>query len=275
MTDMMEIYSGERARVEKELEGIRDITAAADCLCAALERMRMACRARSSSAQQRASADRLFDVSCQAVRCMLSISGAEVKVVQEEQMTSTPMERVAALLPMAAMAVGAALTVWTILEKLTGPALLAVALTAIAWLETQVVYRRRVGVAARPKINVYELMRLFDRLVESLEDALEMSAQEKGAQISDAGATLDNAFLEPVQMLLEAANTQDGDYALKALPALLAALQAQGIETVAYCQEKQSCFDMYPGIEAGVTIRPALMRDGKGIARGQATEEMQ
>ena len=105
MTDMMEIYSGERARVEKELEGIRDITAAADCLCAALERMRMACRARSSSAQQRASADRLFDVSRQAVRCMLSISGAEVKVVQEEQMTSTPMERVAALLPMAAMAV--------------------------------------------------------------------------------------------------------------------------------------------------------------------------
>ncbi len=277
MTDMMEIYTAERERTERELSEAQDIKAAADVLCTALERMRLEYGRKVGQGARRSAADRLFDVSKQSVRCMLSVTGAEVKVIQNEEVTSNFVQKIIALLPMAAMAVGAALTVWTIWEEMTGPALLSVLLTAIAWLETQVVYRRRVGVAARPKINVYELIRMLDRLMESMEDALEMSAQEMrmAGQNTLPQGMAEGDLLESVQMLLEAANTQDGAYALKAIPALRSALGTRGIEEVAYSEEKREYFDMYPGTEEGMTIRPALMKDGKLLLRGQATERME
>ncbi len=277
MTDIMEIYTAEHERMKRELSEAQDIKAASDVLCTALERMRLEYGRKVGQGARRSAADRLFDVSKQSVRCMLSITGAEVKVIQDEEVTSTFAQKLIALLPMAAMAVGAVLTVWTIWEEMTGPALLSVVLTAIAWLETQVVYRRRVGVAARPKINVYELMRMTDRLMESMEDALEMSAQEMRLVRQDAlpQGMAEGDLLEPMQMLLEAANTQDGAYALKAIPALRSALGTRGIEEVEYSEENREYFDMYPGTEEGMTIRPALMKDGKLLMRGQATERME
>jgi len=198
-------------------------------------------------------------------------------VVQDEQATVTMTDRLVAMLPMAAMIVGAVLTVWMIFEDLNVPAGLAMVLTCIAWLETQVVYRRRLGVAARPKINVYEMLRMIDRLMEAIEDALEKSAQEiKAAEEPSCEAlTMGGDVLEAFQMLLEAAQTKDGEYALKAVPGLRSALLAQGIEAVDYCEEKKEWFDLYPGTEGGLTIRPALMLGGKMIRRGQATEEME
>ena len=276
MTDMMEIYTAERERMERELSEAQDIKAASDVLCTALERMRLEYGRKVGQGARRSAADRLFDVAKQSVRCMLSITGAEVKVIQNEEVTSTFVQKIIALLPMAAMAVGAVLTAWMIWEEMTGPALLAMGLTAIAWLETQVVYRRRVGVAARPKINVYELMRMTDRLMESMEDALERSAQEMCVSGQNAlpQSMAEGDLLEPMQMLLEAANTQDGAYALKAIPALRSALVMRGIEEVPYSEERRDCFDMYPGTEEGMTIRPALMKDGRVLLRGQATERM-
>lgn len=277
MTEIMKIYQSERERVERELKEIHDVKAATDCLCASMERMRLDYHAQVQEASLKATADRLFDVSKQSIRCMLAVSGAEIKVVQDEAATITPTDKIAALLPIAAMVVGAVLTAWMILEEMNVPAVLAVALTMIAWLETQVVYRRKLGVAARAKINEYELLRMMDRLMESLEDAIEMSAQEQKVDSSraDAMPVLSGRMLEPFQMLLEAAQTQDGDYALKAIPALRAAMQEQGIEELLYCEEKKECFDMYPSTEGGITIRPALVKDGNVVMRGQATEQME
>jgi len=82
-------------------------------------------------------------------------------------------------------------------------------------------------------------------------------------------------MLGSVQMLMEAVETRDGAYALRAVPALTAALMEQGIEVVKYSAENEEYFDLYPGTEKGITIRPALLKDGKVIARGQATEEME
>jgi len=182
-------------------------------------------------------------------------------------------------MPMAAMVIGAMLSVWLMLEKMNAAAVLAAMLTAIAWLETQVIYRRRLAVAAFSKVDKHELLRLIDRLMESMDYALEMSAQEAGAAVSGTGSmeqpALTGDMLGSVQMLMEALETRDGTYALKAVPALTAALMEQGIEVVKYSHENEEYFDMYPGTEKGITIRPALLKDGKLIARGQATEEME
>lgn len=279
MTEMMEIYSRERERMERELLAVKDLKAAVDCVCASLERMRLEYCSRIKDRKRWNEADRLFEVSRQSIKCMLSVSGAGIKVLRDEQATPTIQDKLIAMMPMSAMIVGAVLTVWLMLEELNGAAVLSAMLTAIAWLETQVIYRRRLAVAAYSKVDQHELLRLVDRLMESVDYALEMSAQEQ-AMIpakGDGGVqpALTGGVLEPVQMLLEAVQTGDGAYALKAVPALTAALMEQGIEVVNYSAENEEYFDMYPGTEAGITIRPALIKDGKVIARGQATEGME
>lgn len=279
MTDIMEIFVGERCRMERELELTKDLKAAVDCVCASLERMRLEYCGRIKDRRRRNEADRLFDIARQSVKCMLSVSGAGVKIMKDEQATQTVSEKLIAMMPMAAMVVGAMLSVWLILEEMNAAAVMAAMLTAIAWLETQVIYRRRMAIAAFSKVDRHELLRLIDRLMESMDYALEMSAQEAGAAVSGTGSmeqpALTGDMLGSVQMLMEALETRDGTYALKAVPALTAALMEQGIEVVKYSHENEEYFDMYPGTEKGITIRPALLKDGKLIARGQATEEME
>lgn len=279
MTEMMEIYSRERVRMERELAMVKDLKAAVDCVCASLERMRLEYCGQIADRKRWNEADKLFDVSRQSVKCMLSATGAGVKVIRDEHAAVTTADRLIAVMPMAAMVVGAVLSVWLMLEEMSVAAVLAAVLTAIAWLETQVIYRRRLAIAAYSKVDPYELLRLMDRLMESMDYALEMGAQQE-EQPKVQGASLEQpvltgGVLAPVQMLLEAVQTGDGAYALKAVPALEAALMEQGIEVVKYSAENEEYFDLYPGTEAGITIRPALLRDGKVIARGQATEEME
>ena len=278
MTDIMEIFVGERSRMERELELTKDLKAAVDCVCASLERMRLEYCGRIKDRRRRNEADRLFDIARQSVKCMLSVSGAGVKIMKDEQATQTMAEKLIAMMPMAAMVVGAMLSVWLILEEMSVAAVLAAMLTAIAWLETQVIYRRRLAVAAFSKVDKHELLRLVDRLMESMDDALEMSAQQAASERkleSGERPMLTGDVLGSVQMLMEAVQTGDGEYALKAVPALTAALMEQGIEAVNYSQENEEYFDLYPGTEKGITIRPALLKDGKVIARGQATEAME
>ena len=279
MTEMMEIYGRERVRMERELELVKDLNAAVDCVCASLERMRLEYCGSLKDRRRWNEADRLFEISRQSIKCMLSATGAGIKVVRDEQAVVTLQDKLIAMMPMAAMVIGAVLSVWLMLEDMNAAAVLAAMLTAIAWLETQVIYRRRLAVAAFSKVDRHELLRLLDRLIESMDYALEMSAQEPGSAVNGTGSieqpALTGDMLGSVQMLMEAVETKDGAYALKAVPALTAALMEQGIEIVKYSHENEEYFDLYPGTEKGITIRPALLKDGKVIARGQATEEME
>ncbi len=277
MTEMMEIYSRERDRLEKELVLVKDVKATVDCVCASLERMRLDYCGKTGDRKRWNAADRLFETARQSVKLMLSVTGAGVNVIRDEQATATAQDKIVALMPMMAMVIGAALTVWLALEEMSVPAALTVLLTAIAWLETQVVYKRRVAVAAFSKVNHGELLRLLDRLMESMDYALEISAQETTPAAIPAGGqpALTGDVLMPVQMLLEAAQTHDGDYALKAVPALTAALMGQGVEIVNYSKATEEYFELYPGTEEGITIRPAMLKDGRIIARGQATGPME
>lgn len=282
MTEMMEIYSVERERMERELALVKDLKAAVDCVCRSLEKMRLEYCAKAEDKQIGAEVDRLFEVSRLSVKCMLSATGAGVKLLRDEQVAVTPKDKLIALMPLSAMVVGAVLTVWLMLEDMNVPAVLAAVLAGIAWMETQVVYRRRVAVAAFGRVDKNELMRHVDRLMESMDYSLEMCVQEKKALAEGSRAACPEGtevtaqgLLGPVQMLLEAAQTQDGEYALKAVPSLAAALSEQGVEAVYYSRENEQYFDFFPGTEAGLTIRPALMKEGKLLARGQATEAME
>lgn len=276
MTELMEIYRQERPHIERELESVRDVKAAADCLTRRMEHVRMDFVSQFPDRRRRMQADRLFGAAREALHCIQAVNGAEIRVLNDSQVLRTPRDKLTAFLPTAAMAIGAVMTVWLLLEEMGGAAVLAAILTAIAWLETQVVYRRKMAVEARPRLDRYELLRWMDRLMETIQNSLtDLEQEEMEKRINDPQAVLTGDILEPVQMLLEAVQTEDGGYALKAVPRLTAALMEQGIEPVSYSCENSDYFDLFPGTEEGITIRPAILREGKLLMRGQATEKME
>ncbi len=273
---MMEAYCQERDRIQRELETCQDVKAAADCLCAALERIRLKRGEAARDRRSRAQADRLFETARQALRCMMAVTEAEVSLREETKHIRTGREKCMAMLPAIYIGVGAALTVWLILVGERGQAVLSVLLTALGWLQSQLNARKMPTLVARTRPDSHELMRLMDRLMEAVESALEdLERESEQALLPVEQPRLTGDVLEPVQMLLEAAQTHDGDYALKAVPRLTAALMEQGIEAKDYVPDNEEYFDLFPGTEPGLTIRPALFKDGRLLVRGQATESME
>lgn len=270
MAQILEIYQASRSGLERELLGAKDVVAAAECMAAKLEQVRLEALG-AYDARMRREINRLFESARPALKCMLAVTDAELSVVKEKQIAYTPQEKLGMALPPLAIAVGAVLTVWLILAEMNEPAALAAVLTALAWLSAQSVLRKAVALRARPRVNVQEAMRLMDRLVSSLNEAAEAAENEKPAAVQAGNAPVPAEIYEPVQMLLEAVNTGDGAYALKAAPGLMNALMQQGIEAVNYTPDTADMFDLFPGTEEGFTIRPALVKEGRVISRGQAT----
>ena len=173
MTRLMDIYWKERPRIEKELGDCKDVKAAVDCLMRGIEQVRLDVCSGFAAPKARMQADRLFASARESVRCLLAVNGAEVRVLADRQSVKTLRDKAIAMLPVTAMVIGAVLTVWLLVEELMEASVLAVILTAIAWLETQVVYRRRMAVEARPRLDRYELLRCLDRIMETIRDLLD------------------------------------------------------------------------------------------------------
>ena len=130
--------------------------------------------------------------------------------------------------------------------------------------------------AATPKADDYELVRLFDRLIDRLDALAAARRAEKEDRLAPGGEPLllTDGLLEPLQMLMEAVYTGDGEYALKAAPQIAAALNDEGVRLVEYSPETRDYFDLFPGTQPDLTIRPAVMQGERVLARGQATEEL-
>ena len=265
-----EIYDTRREALQKELSRCEDVKAAADCVGAALEKLRLDARAQADAPVLRHETDRLFASARQAACLMLSVTEADVSL---RRTRGSGREGLMGLLPWASCAAGLVLTLWMLLIGQNAAAGLSLVSAALGLLQA---WRRREGalpdVSATTKVNVYELMRISDRLIQALDDALEDAVRDRAALPGDGGGALTGEMFAPVQMLMEAVYTGDGGYALKAAPQLVAALEAQGIEPVEYTPDRREWFDMFPGTEDGLTIRPALVKEGRLLARGQATE---
>ena len=188
MTRLMDIYWKERPRMEQALEECKSLKSAVDCLLRGMEQVRLEMCSAIPDREARRQADRLFEATREAVRCLLAVNGAEVRVLADRQAIRTPRDKAVALLPAAAMVIGAALTGWLLLEDMLTASVLAAVLTAIAWLETQVVYRRRMAVEAKPRLDRYELLRCMDRLMESIQASLDAMKQEEKPDFSSGGA---------------------------------------------------------------------------------------
>lgn len=270
---MLEAYERRRDALERALTACPDVKAATDCLTGALEQVRMETRAVLPDAAARREADRLFDAAKRAALLMMSVTEADARI--EDGGQTDRRERLAAILSWTAAGAGAVLTAWLMIAGQTAAAVLALiscaAGAARAMLKPAGRAQTVVTQATRP--NVYEMMRLADRLMASIGDALEQIGREQSALPADA-PRVTGELLQPIQMLMEAVYTGDGNYALKAAPQIVAALNDEGVRLVEYSPETREYFDLFPGTEPDLTIRPAVMQGERVLARGQATEEM-
>ena len=81
---------------------------------------------------------------------------------------------------------------------------------------------------------------------------------------------LDREELALVAELLEALYTDNGDFALRQLRRLLPWLRARGVETADYGAETAELFELLPSRSETVTLRPALLHEGKLLLTGRA-----
>ena len=267
---ILDKYESRREALEKELAACEDVKAAADCLGRMLERLRIEARAEADTPALRRETDRLFEAAKQAALLMMSVTEADVSAVRRPVTTK---EKRAQALPWASAGAGLALAAWMLLIGQSAAAALGLISAGLgvcqAWLRRD---GDAAGYRARTRVNVYDLMRMTDRLTQAMDDSLSQAGQEQQTLPGAGRAELTGDMLTPVQMLLEAVYTQDGDYALKAAPQLVSALNEQGVELVEYTPDHRDWFELFPGTEDGLTIRPALVKEGRLLARGQATE---
>ena len=266
-----EKYESRRESLERELTACEDVKAAADCLGRTLERLRIEARAEADTPALRRETDRLFEAARQAALLMMSVTEADVSAVSRPE---TKKDRIARALPWASAGAGLLMAAWMLLIGQSAAAALGLVSAGLgvgqAWLKRS--GGDAAGFKARTRVNVYDLMRMTDRLAQAMDDALSQAVQEQQTLPGAGRAELTGDMLTPVQMLMEAVYTQDGEYALKAAPQLANALNEQGVELVEYSPERRDWFELFPGTEDGLTIRPALVKEGKLLARGQATE---
>ena len=265
-------YNGLRADLEKSLNAAVDVKDAADALGRTLDRLRMDTRVNADSALMSRETDRLFDAARQASRTMLAVTEADVTA---RPAALTKKDRLKRALPWVGAGLGLLLTAWMELLGQHVGAFVALASAACSLLQLWLKTDGAAGeYSARTRTDNRELLRLTDRLIGALDDQLEQARQERVLSGAAEKPLLTSDLYAPLQMLIEAMYTQDGGYALKAVPQLENALEAQGVQIREYSAETKAWFDMFPGTEPGLTIRPALIKDGQVLARGQATEAM-
>ena len=271
----MKAYDERREELVRALKECPDVKATADCAALFLDKLSREAMAEADSREERAEIERLFSAAKAGVACMQAVTQAEVTVKRLAPRPLTGRQKLRAYLPYVSLFLGAVLCVWLILEGERAAAVLCVPLMALSFAQKKEALPEE-ETAATPKADDYELVRLFDRLIDRLDALAAARRAEKEDRLAPGGEPLllTDGMLESLQMLMEAAETQDGRYALKTLPQVREALLAQGVQALDYSEENRAYFEMFPSEQGGRTIRPALLREGKLILRGQATESI-
>ena len=267
---MQDLYKEKRDALLTGINACTDVKEAADCIGRVLEQLRPDVKASFDNAAMRREADRLIDAAKQSAMLLISATEADVTPMPLPKDKKQALKSVPSF---AALISSAALTFLLILENMGNPALISLVCTLACAIQ---IYIKDEPVLpqmeVRTRVNPDEVMHITDRLVSGIDNALEAAAAEQHEIGAAIRPQITGDLLSPMQMLMEAVYTEDGSYALKAAPQLIDALGGEGISAVEYSEENRDMFDMFPGTEAGLTIRPAMVKDGKVLARGQATE---
>jgi len=274
--DLETLYEMFRARAklaEAQFAACETADAAAACAAGFLGAIREACVAEcEDEALRRRAVDLLM--ACQSATGLIAgLTQAEVSLLLPKPSPALPRAHRAlgALRRFAPAALCAALAAYLLLRSELPAAILAATAAIACFFMPSVKAPASVLPEARavPRPDPREMTRRIERLLRDVDALLAAGeADETGAPL------LTGPVLESIQMLCEASLTGDGAYALRAASPLVSALEAQGLQLTLYSPERAGWFDLLPGAGEGRTIRPALIKNGHLLARGQAVEPM-
>ncbi len=270
---LSELYRERMHLVESQFAACQSAEAAAACASAFLGALREAYAAACDDDALRRQAGDILVICQSACGLIAGMADAEVSLRLSAPGTKNPLARrvlrsARRYLP---AALCAALAAYLMLRNEI-PAAIMAAVAAVSCLLLPAVkapVQALPEAKAVPRPDPKEMTRRLERL---LRDADALLA---GREALEPGVPLLSApLVESIQMLCEASLTGDGAFALRAASPLVAALEAQGLQLMLYAPENAGWFDLIPGAGAGRTIRPALVRDGHLLARGQAIAPM-
>lgn len=275
MASMREVYQTKKDKLQSGLSECKDITVAADYAMDFLDTLLKAYYAQEQNALARQEAAQLFAFGKAVLAGLYCAGKVKILAVPEKPYPiDAPLDlktlkryspAVLCLLLTAALLTGG--NFWLIL-------LSAAASAACMWQNIQKTVKTE---SVQPKVQGVVQVNSVE-LCEKIEYICVMTDQ----RISGLSAkNTENEFVvwtqpqyQAVQALWEAKHMKDGEYALKSFEPLVEELERQGVEVLTFGQENRNWFECLPGIEKDETIRPAMKKGNRLLARGQATTGM-
>ena len=274
MVELNRLFTDRRAQFERDIAAMPDPKGAFDVCARYLGDVRRDYIGDATDPQLRIRLGELMSASESGVQLMVAVSQVDIKMGLRN---GIPQQKrrirlaIRAMLPYVPLAMMALIAVWLYFDgKLEAAiaALIAGAVSMFTLLRLKPPAKQTVpDVYGETHVDPALLSKYMEQMLRRMDDML--SAQP--AMTDDSPLTISSGLMESVQMLMEARITGDGAFALKALPQMMAALSDQGVEIEMYTSENRANFDLLPAEAGGETIRPALIKDGRLLFRGQAT----
>lgn len=266
MKGFYELHEAKKAELIRRADGVSPARAQ-EAACLYLEDIRALYNAQEGA--RRNPVGDLCAVARSALGALGAASAASVRALPASEAAPQSLRekilKIIAFLPAALMLLS---SVWALFEDEPGIAAAAFAACCASLLFTFTEHGRlslrAPKMEAEPLTDGEELARRMAFLFREIDAVLDAAPTQKSA-------ALPRELLEPVQMLMEAHLTGDGHFALKTLPRLTDVISRLGITILPYSEKNAGDFDLFPAQEGGRTIRPALVRDGEILLRGQAT----
>ncbi len=273
LATLTELYLEREKILEAQLAGCETAQAAADCASGFLGALREEYTAACEDAALRRHASDLMAACQSAAGLIAGMTNAEVSLrLASSKTRAARTDRVlGGIRRYGPAAACAALAAYLLLRSEIPAAILALAAAvACVFLPAARAPRSPLPEAkAVPRPDPQDMALRLKRLLRDMDALLDAS------EPPDAEAPrLTAPVMESIQMLCEASLTGDGAYALRAASPLVAALEAEGLQLMLYSPEIAGWFDLMPGAGERRTIRPALVSQGRLLARGQAVEPM-
>lgn len=283
MLTIQELFVQEKAALAQRLSAERDVDAAVDEARACLDRMRQAYIVQQDNQRMRREATHLFTLANAAVAVLGSARDTQVHARLATEKPGAVNLRLRKTwrdyIGYAPVLLCILTSVMLFADGNTFMILLSLAATVgCGWLTVR---QQRTKAPAGTTLPAVQAEVLVDAqaLLSSMEgvcvvmDRL-LAQEEEQSQQGGQRPQWTQEQLSAVQMLWEAMRTGDGEYALKAVPQMLDALERQELELVLYTPEQARYFEMIPAEIGGQTIRPALVSGKTLLARGQVTVPM-
>ncbi len=276
MATLCGIYRTRMDKFHSGLSECKDVTAAADYAMAFVDSILHDFTAQEKNAQARFEANKMLQFGKSALACLYSANKVQISAMPEIKIQTNNTADIKSIMRHSPVILSLLLTAallaggnfWLILLGIGSAA-------SCVW---QYIKKPERPDLVRPALPQGTVRVNAPELGEKLEHIFMLADQQiaslSASEPNDEPVVWTQPQYQALQALWEARHAQDGAYALKSIAPLQEELERQGVEILTFSQDARPYFDCLPGMTKDDTIRPAMKKGSRLIARGQATADM-